>query len=322
MSAAVMEAGVAPVRRSLIVLLFALGCARADKASPASAATPLDAGASAATQPAPAAPKPPAVKLSPEKERALAGQLHGEAATRHASYLALAANAGDQASTIARLNLGLKVFNAPVRFPEDMDVPGLEATVRAVAAKLSWPVVSLTAKPVALARRTLPAEVPDGTAIELGPEDVRGIIEVNLMVAVPPTADALAKLSKETLDAARLVWWTKASPATHDGGPALALRGEAYYFYPDVVVPKVAHKPPRLEDALAKLGVPAKPADAEAAALVGKARALYDEMAAKLGDYLKVLALIRDTRLLRARFAFVRQARGRLEAAANAPVRP
>lgn len=293
----------------MVLLVLALCSCRTDTVRPSATAPAPDGGTTVRKAPG---------THSLEEERDLATQVYGEAVERHGGYLALAGNAGDQRSTLKRLTLGLEVFQARVRFPGTPDVAGVEQSLRALAAKLALPVTSLRITLRRSARRLLPAEVADGTAVTLTADDVRGVLDVELALATPPTAEGLARFAKETIELPRLVCWASAESVAQDGAPALLLRGEAYWFFADTVVPKVAHRPPRLEEVLERLGLAANPKDAAARAVLDKARALFAEMAENLNDYLGVLELIRQSRLVKARLAVVREARARQDAAVGA----
>jgi len=295
------------MQRSFFAVALTLGlglaCSRTDK---------LGATAAAQTPPAPAAAAPkkalPA-PTTPAAERELAERFFNETISRHGGYLAMASNAGSQRSSLRRFELGLEVFQAKLRCPEAPDSAGLELLLRTMTMKLGLPVAALTLTEQPSTRRKFPAEVPDGTRLELKADDVRGVLAISMTLRAAPTDELVRNFVTETTKLKRLVLWTKAERVDDAGAPALRLSGESYWFYADVVVSKVVHKPPAFDDELAKLGASPSPTDDAARSFVERTRKLFGEMAARRNDYEQVLALIRQTMLKNALFSFVRERR-------------
>lgn len=280
-----------PLRRgaaqaAVLLALCAPACQRTD--------TPSSSSVTAAQSPAPALAAKPAPSSAELRRRTL--QLYNETVTRHASYLATAANEGSQRSALTRYQGELRAHDAASRVPDEPRAPDLEREIAEMLESLKIPGARARAVARAPARRDAPAEVPDGTPLELRPDDLRGIIDVELLLPATTALDVfLAAVGKLR----RLIVLTRALREE----TRLRIFGEAYWFFRDVTLPRVALRPVDLEADLRRAGIPPGTDDDQ----LRKVRALYAEMQSRAADYEKVVALVRESVPHRERLRFLRE---------------
>jgi hypothetical protein len=280
----------------LILLAFVWPAALACRNEPAPVQVPV------ATARADARPMPPAT-LEPAEIQRRVEDLLQKTITKHASYLAMAANEGSQRAALDRYRAELTVRDVAGRIPDHPDVPELERQVQALLSSLPASPATVQAAARSPERRPLSPTLPDGTPIELKPDDIRGVVDLEIFLGgASPPLDELLEGIKTKLR--RLVVPTRARRA-EDG---LHVHAEAYWFFGDVQVPRVAVKPADLGEALRHAGIPAGAAAAgpEVQAKLDRIAEQYRDMQARYADYARVVELVRQSVLFRERLAFFR----------------
>jgi hypothetical protein len=259
-------------------------------------------------------PTPPAT-LEPAEIQRRVEDLLQKTITKHASYLAMAANEGSQRAALDRYRAELTVRDVAGRIPDHPDVPDLERQVRALLASLAASPATVQAAARPPERRLTASTLADGTAIALKPDDIRGAVDVDILLggASPPVNELLDGIKTKLR---RLVVPTRARRAEN----GLHVHAEAYWFFGDVQVPRVAVKPADLGEALRQAGIPAGAAAAgpEVQVKLDRISEQYREMQSRYADYARVVELVRQSVLFRERLAFFRNRVEALGAATGA----
>jgi hypothetical protein len=155
-----------------------------------------------------------------------------------------------------------------------------------------------------LNRPVLPETVPEGPALELSGDYLRGVIEirVELIGAKVGTLDEILARLREM---PRLFYVTSA----HLLPDGLALTGEVYYFRADLRPPRMVPRERSAEAELAARGIDPTQLrdDPEARQWMEEIFADYHSMRARAGDYAQALALQGDLGLWGSRMNFLRE---------------
>jgi hypothetical protein len=283
---------------ALCLLTLVCACERTKGAVTTSAKTPV-----ARTAPEPPPPPPPA---TPEELRRRVEWLYNKTLPKHGSFTAMAANEGSQKTALQRYQMELKVADAAGRVPDEPNASGLERELREMLERLRIPGASVRAEVRPPARKALPATLPDGTPIELTPDALRGIVDFE--ITLPGAPESLDWLLAALRRVRRLVVPTSAKRSAG----VLRVRGEAYWFFQDVVPPRVDVRPPALDQALARAGLPSDVSAGGAGAVeqMRKIAAWYEDMRAQFPAYQRVLALVRESVPFRERLSFLRDRAG------------